>query len=48
MLYIVNRSLVIENTFPETLKHATVTPSLKDKDGDSEGYYNYRPISKNA
>ena len=29
MLYIVNRSLVIENTFPETLKHAIVTPSLK-------------------
>ena len=48
MLYIVNRSLVIENTFPETLKHAIVTPSLKDKDGDSEDYYNYRPISNTA
>ena len=48
MLYIVNRSLVIENTFPETLKHAIVTLSLKDKDGDSEDYYNYRPISNTA
>ena len=38
MLVIINRSLVIENTFPETLKHAIVTPSLKDKDGDSEDY----------
>ena len=27
MLYIVNRSLVIENTFPEALKHAIVTLS---------------------
>ena len=48
MLYNVNRSLVIENTFPETLKHAIVTPSLKDRDGDSEDYYNYRPISNTA
>ena len=48
MLYIVNRSLVIENTFSETLKHAIVTPSLKDKDGHSEDYYSYRPISNTA
>ena len=45
LLHIINKSLLVENTFPATLKHSIITPSIKYKDGDSEDYNNYRPIS---
>ena len=44
VLYIVNRSLK-ESVFPQPLKHAVVRPIIKDTDGDSESYKNYRPVS---
>ena len=44
LLLIVNKSLS-ESTFPSKLKHATIRPTIKDKDGDTEDYGNYRPIS---
>ena len=44
LLPIVNRSFH-ESTFPESLKHALVTPVIKDKDGDRDDFKNYRPVS---
>ena len=41
---LVNRSFS-ENEFPLALKHAIVTPIIKDPDGDRESYKNYRPVS---
>ena len=34
-----------ESCFPNLLKHAAITPVIKDKNGDSEAYKNYRPVS---
>ena len=34
-----------ESCFPNLLKHAAITPVTKDKNGDSEAYKNYRPVS---
>ena len=34
-----------ESRFPNLLKHAAITPVIKDKNGDSEAYKNYRPVS---
>ena len=44
LLDIVNKSLVT-GTFPDDIKHAVVTPILKDRDADSELFKNYRPVS---
>ena len=41
---IANRSFS-ENTFPDSLKHAIVRPTIKDSDGDKEDFKNYRPVS---
>jgi hypothetical protein len=45
LLYITDRSFSVDNTFPSLCKHATVTPVIKEVDGDTEDYSNYRPIS---
>ena len=34
-----------ESCFPNLFKHAAITPVIKDKNGDSEAYKNYRPVS---
>ena len=47
LTHIVNSSLQDSN-FPEVLKHATITPIIKDLTGDAEAYNNYRPISNTA
>ena len=47
LTHIINSSLQ-NNTFPGPLKHATITPKIKDPDGDCELYNNYRPISNTA
>ena len=44
LLPIVNRSLS-ESVFPDSLKHASVTPAVKDKDDDTDLNNNYRPVS---
>ena len=44
LLQIINKSLQ-ECTFPDSLKHAVITPIIKDKDGDVESFKNYRPVS---
>ena len=44
LLKIINKSLS-EGKFPSEIKHATVTPIVKDKDGDLEDLKNYRPVS---
>ena len=43
MLEIVNKSLFL-GEFPSNLKHATVTPLIKDVNGNHEDYKNYRPV----
>ena len=48
LMYITNKSLIIENKFPTLFKHSTVTPVIKDKEEDSEVYNNYRPISNTS
>ena len=45
LLTIINKSLIEECSFPDKLKHATVSPTVKDKDGDTEANKNYRPVS---
>ena len=45
--HIINTSLQT-STFPKLLKHAIITPILKDRNGDTEVYNNYRPISNTA
>lgn len=47
LTHIVNISLS-EQSFPNSLKHATITPTIKDSNEDSELYSNYRPISNTA
>ena len=42
--YIVSRSLT-EASFPSDLKHATITPIIKNTNLDPEILKNYRPIS---
>ena len=32
-------------TFPDSLKHAVISPIIKDLDGDVESFKNYRPVS---
>ena len=44
ILQIINSSFQ-ENTFPYLLKHAHVTPVIKDKNGNIDELKNYRPIS---
>ena len=44
ILFIVNDSLMT-GVFPEALKSALVKPSIKDENGDTNSYKNYRPIS---
>ena len=44
LLNIVNKALV-SGTFPDDIKHAVVTPIIKDKDADTELFKNYRPVS---
>ena len=34
-----------ESCFLHLLKHAAITPVIKDKNGDSEAHKNYRPVS---
>ena len=43
MLKIVNKSLS-SGKFPQSLKHATVIPLIKDKSGNAEDFKNYRPL----
>ena len=38
-------SCILENTFPDSLKNALVTPIIKDQSKSSEDYKNYRPVS---
>ena len=44
---IINSS-INEYSFPTILKHAAITPIIKDPNGDTEAYNNYRPISNTA
>ena len=44
ILYIVNKSIT-DDDFPEVLKHAVITPILKDKDSNTQELKNYRPVS---
>ena len=44
ILEIVNESLT-SGIFPQPLKHAIVSPIIKDENGDREDFKNYRPIS---
>ena len=44
---IINKSMKV-STFPATLKHATITPTLKNPNEDAEVFNNYRPISNTA
>ena len=44
ILNIINRSFN-ENIFPEVLKHALVTPGIKDNNANIDDYKNYRPLS---
>ena len=44
LLDIVNKALV-SGTFPDDIKHALVTPIIKDRDADTELFSNYRPVS---
>ena len=37
-----------ENMFPSKHKHATTRPAIKDRDGDTEEYNTYRPISNTS
>ena len=41
---IINKSF-LECTFPTSLKHALVRPTIKDINGDHEDFNNYRPVS---
>ena len=43
MLEIVNKSLLLGKV-PQNLKHATVTPLIKDANGDHDDFKNYRPV----
>ena len=43
-----NKSLSLGNKFPTKVKYVTVKLTIKDKDGDSEDYSNYRPISNTS
>ena len=47
LTHIINSSLK-SNSFPDLLKCATITPIIKDPDGDCELYRNYRPISNTS
>ena len=44
LLHIVN-SGIATSVFPRELKHALVTPIIKDEEKSSEDYKNYRPVS---
>ena len=44
LFYIITKSLK-DGVFPENLKHAIVTPVLKNKNADTETFKNYQPIS---
>ena len=44
ILMIINKSLE-SGVFPSSLKHATVTPLVKDRNGDLNEFKNYRPVS---
>ena len=44
LLHIVNKSLQ-QSFFPDSLKHASVSPDIKERDGDQEAFKNYRPVS---
>ena len=44
ILQLVN-SVIETGVFPQTLKHAIVSPVIKDANGDKENLKNYRPIS---
>ena len=44
ILHIINKSFK-ENKFPDLLKHALVTPVIKDNNGNIDDLKNYRPIS---
>ena len=44
LFYIITKSLK-DGVFPKNLKHAIVTPVLKNKNADTESFKNYRPIS---
>ena len=41
---IINKSFS-EGTFPVSLKHGTIKPIIKDKNGDRENFKNYRPVT---
>ena len=44
ILEIINKSL-LEGVFPSELKHATISPIIKDKNADPDELKNYRPVS---
>ena len=44
LAYMVNKSFD-ESNVPSDLKHAIVTPIIKDKNGNQDKYQNYRPVS---
>ena len=44
ILHIINTSLA-SNSFPQSLKHASVSPIIKDKEKNSQDFKNYRPVS---
>ena len=43
-LQVINQSFQ-QGIFPDSLKHAIITPTIKDKHGDRESFKNYRPVS---
>ena len=44
LAYMVNKSFD-ESNVPSDLKHAIVTPVIKDKNGNQDKYQNYCPVS---
>ena len=44
LLDIINQSLH-QGIFPDSLKHAVITPIIKDKNENRESFRNYRPVS---
>ena len=47
LLHIVNASFT-EKVFPDVLKHATIKPTVKDRNEDNNNLKNYRPVSNTS
>ena len=47
LVHIINTSLT-NSDVPSVLKHATIRPTIKDRDGDNNSLKNYRPVSNTS